>query len=473
MPTRLSLALVFVCGLAVTGPAAPPPAPPAAKAEDEKLTKKQEDEKLLKEHKLATEGPALLDYFKKRTLDDKALDSAGGLVKQLGDSDYFVREKATESLRKIGPGIVPLLRRALLEPDEEVKDRAQTLILALEAKTHPDVTQAAVRLLRAKPPAEAVPVLLNYLPAAENDAVEDEVLNSLAILGVKDGKVDKLFDEALKDRNPTRRAAAGLALGRSGTAEQKKAAQALLTDGDVTVRFRAAQGLLAGHERAGVPVLCALVGEGPMPIGSRAEELLQCLAGGQPPRTPPFTDDDKLRKRARQIWEDWWKQNGKMDLAKADVDLPPFNTSLKAREVIHQYGAALMVNDLEGMKKTVGWPFLAYGNQQMNTKEDAERYVEGNNLPGRGQQGTLVIQGMVGMDTYLTKGQNIQPNEKGFLQDAKKKGDVRLFNVYIQYNPQFNPGQGEEFTLFLRTTGDQVKIIGFGQPRGRNVLEKW
>jgi hypothetical protein len=298
------------------------------------------------------------------------------------------------------------------------------------------------------------------------------VLNALATLGVKDGKIDKLLEDAVKDKQPIRRAAAGLVLGRSGTTDQKKAAEALLTDLDPTIRFRTAQGLLAGHDRAAVPVLCALVGEGPMTVGTRAEELLQCLAGAQPPRTPPFSNDANLRKRARQIWEEWWKQNAKMDLTKAEVDLAPFNLGLKSRELIRQYGAALMINDLDAMKKTVDFPFLAYGNQEMKTREETDRYIEGNNLPGRGQQASLVISGMVSIDKYL-QGQNIQPPEPKFLNDPARKGSVRAYNVYIMYNPLINPNPGEEFTLYIKVTKDQVKIIGFGQPRGRNIIDKW
>jgi hypothetical protein len=466
MPTRYSLALIFLCGFVVIGRGAPPaPAAPAINPEDEKL---------LKERKLSTEAPVLLDYFRKRSLEAKVLDATGDLIKKLGDDDYFVREKATDGLHKRGASVVPMLRRALSDPDEEIKDRAHTLLLALEARTNPALSQAVVRALRAKAPAEAVQVLFDYLPTADSEPTEEEVLNTLAILGVKDGKIDKVLEDSLKDKQPTRRAAAGLVLGRSGTAEQKKLAQALLTDPDPTVRFRTAQGLLAGHDRAAVPVLCTLVGEGPMSVGARAEELLQCLAGTQPPRTPPFTDDAAMRKRSRQIWEEWWKQNTKMDLTKAEVDLAPFNLALKAREVIRQYGVALMVNDVEAMKKLVDAPFIAYGNQVMEKKEDTDRYIEGNNLPGRGQQATVVITGMLNLDKYL-QGPNIQENERTFVtKNAKfKKSDVRAYNVYIAYNPQINPNPGEEFTLFVRISGDQVKIIGFGQPRGRNMLEKW
>ena len=58
-------------------------------------------------------------------------------------------------------------------------------------------------LLRAKAPAETVPVLLTYLPVADSEAVEEEAMNTIAILGVKDGKVDKVLEEALADKSAT------------------------------------------------------------------------------------------------------------------------------------------------------------------------------------------------------------------------------------------------------------------------------
>jgi len=65
-----------------------------------------------------------------------------------------------------------------------------------------------VRALRVKAPADAAAVLLAYLPAAETEAVEEEVLTSLVVLGVHDGKVDAPVVAALKDKVGCRRAAA-------------------------------------------------------------------------------------------------------------------------------------------------------------------------------------------------------------------------------------------------------------------------
>ncbi len=462
MLTRLGLALLFACSCVVLGGDYPPPPAPGApapdKAADEKTTRKQDDEKLLKEKKISTDPAALLDYFKKRTLDAKALDSAADLVKKLGDDDYFVREKATEDLRKGGGGLVPLLRTALTSPDEEIKDRARMLLLTLESKTNPTVTLAVLRLLRSQPPDGTALVLFDYLPVADNESVKDEVLGLLATLGVKDGKVSKFLEDALKDKQPMRRAAAGMVVGRSGTAEQKKTVQALLTDADPNVRFHTAQGLLAGKDRAGVPILCALIGEGPTSLGTRAEDLMQCLAGAQSPQTPPFADDAKVRKKCHKIWEDWWKQNNKMDLSKAEVDLPSFNLALQAREVVRRFGTAVMINDVDTMKKQVDTPFMAYGSQFLNKKNEVDQYMDGNNVPGRNQQGTLVILGTAALD-------KVPPQEKKFVTDLKK--DVRAFNVYFMNNPNINPNPGEECTLYVRVSGDQPKLIGFGQPRQR------
>ena len=79
---------------------------------------------------------------------------------------------------------------------------------------------AAARLIRQRAPEGAAAALLAYAPDADSDAAEDEIVASLAILGVHDGKVDAAVVAALKDKAPACRAAAGVVVGRSGTAEQ-------------------------------------------------------------------------------------------------------------------------------------------------------------------------------------------------------------------------------------------------------------
>ena len=66
---------------------------------------------------------------------------------------------------------------------------------------------------------------------------------------VKAGKLDGLLVKALADKEPVRRAIAALVVGQFGTDAERKEVQKLLTDANLHVRFRAAQGLLAAYDR--------------------------------------------------------------------------------------------------------------------------------------------------------------------------------------------------------------------------------
>src|SRR5262249_1080189 len=137
------------------------------------------------------------------------------------------------------------------------------------------------------PPAKAIAVLLAYVPFADDDSVEDEVLGALSVLSVRGERTDPQFAAALADPLAPRRAAAGYVLGRAGTPDQPREVRRLLDDPAPEVRFRAAQGLLAAGDRAAVPVLIDLLGKAPDAWRWRVEEALQRLAAGRAPQLPP------------------------------------------------------------------------------------------------------------------------------------------------------------------------------------------
>ena len=144
-----------------------------------------------------------------------------------------------------------------------------------------------------------------------------------------DGKVDAFVVAALKDKQANRRAAAGVAVGRSGTPEQRAEVQALLADPDPRVRFRAAQGLLAGRDRAGIPALVALVKDGPTDLAFRSSELLSCAIGVRAPRVP-FGEDPaapSLRQSLGSLGENTPQR--RRTFSRADADLPAFNPALR------------------------------------------------------------------------------------------------------------------------------------------------
>ena len=418
-----------------------------------------DDEKLLKAAKIATEGPALLDYFRKRTITPKDREKINRLVRLLGDDSFKVREQASDDLLALGISALPQLRLALTNPDEEIRTRAREGIEAIQSKINPALTVAVIRVLCVKAVPETVKTLLEFLPDAESEAVTEEALTTLAVLGVKENKVDPLLVDALKDKQPTRRAAAALVLGRSGTTEQRKAVQALLTDPDVRVRFRAAQGLLAARERLAIPTFIALLSDAPPEVASRAEELLSCVAGARTLRMP-ISDNAQQNRAVRSAWEQWWTQNAKIDLSRADVDLPRFNASLQARETARLFAAAILAGDKDKLDKLIETPFYCAGERTLLKRELVSQYMTGvmQNMINQGLAVAPAVAGTMTVEEYLKT--LPQPQAQQLLPMRKK--DVRV--VLMQW-PQ-NPNRGNlgvvagQSAIFVRVAGEQPQVLG-------------
>lgn len=430
----------------------------AAHGADAPAADTAEDEKLLKAAKVPTDGPGLLEYFKKRTPADADRERVADLIKQLGSDSFAVRHKASTDLVALGPAALAPLRRALNDPDEEVKQRARDCMAALLRGRGPTVSAAAVRLLRARKPAAAVAVLLAYLPSADDETVEEEVLITLTELGARDGKLDAVLPAALQDKAPARRAAAALIVGRSGTAEQKSAVQALLADADAKVRFRAAQGLLAGRDKAGVPALIALLADGPMDLAYPAEDLLLAAAGPRAPKAP-LSDNANVRRRCRDSWNGWWKAyGGKLDLAKAEVDLPWLNPTQQVRDVARKFLAAAVRGDVAALKRLTDAPFYFTG-QVFSNRQDLDRELEirggGHRMPSPPPSFTLT--GLSTADDYL---KTAQAEEKNFFGQVRKN-EVRVVLA------RGDPGGGvETVSIFVRTAGGRCRVIGISNPSG-------
>ncbi len=273
-----------------------------------------QDEKLLRDAHVSPDGPALLDFFRARTLTDAQKAGLGELIEKLGDDAFDVREKASADLVRAGRLAVPLLRPALHARDAEIARRAADCLRAIERGDDLALTAAAARVLAARRPDGAVEVLLAYLPAAPDEATEEAVVAALGATGLRDGKAHAALVAALKDREPARRAAAASVVARAG-AEQRKAVVPLLTGADVRVRFRAAAALARAGEKAAVPALIALVEEGTPQIAWQSEDLLFRAAG--PEAKVPALGPGADGTRCRRAWDEWWKENGaRLDLGR-------------------------------------------------------------------------------------------------------------------------------------------------------------
>ena len=188
-------------------------------------------------------------------------------------------------------------------------------------------------LLRERKTPGSVPQLLNFLPFAANDMVEDEMVTTVLTLTIDQKKIAPELAAALTDPNALRRAVAALVLGREGSDRQRDEVRKLLADKDAGVRLRAAQGLLCARSKSGVTVLVELLADGPFRYAEQAEDLLQRLAGESVPQVA-LADNKAAREKGQEAWKKWWQtEEARLDLTKSDVDLFFSNTHQRCRVV--------------------------------------------------------------------------------------------------------------------------------------------
>jgi hypothetical protein len=424
------------------------------------------DEKLLTDAGLKHDRAGLLDFIRKRTGKDTDLERVPGLVAKLGDEKFATRWTASQDLRGIKPpeSIAGQLRRlGLAHTDVEVRDQCRVLLRAIEkeATASPQLAAAAARLLRRGKPDGALAVLLAYLPYAPDEQAEDEVITALALLAIKDGKVDEAISAALKDTVPARKGLAAMFLGRSGTAEEKKPVAVLLEDKDSLLRLRAAQGLLAGHDKAAVPTLFALLTDSPLEQAIQAEDLLACLSAGRSGPRIPLGETEASRKKCREAWETWWKANdSKVDLAKLEVDLSPFNSTLRTRQTIRGFLLGFNRGDFNAVATLSDVPFHANpGPQHYTERQQVDSFWSNNLVSTQQQRLTLGAGSLVKLEDYL---RTAPADEKQALADLQQD-NYRALYVYTYINGQYAPNNAMWHALLLHVDGPQVRICGTGQ----------
>jgi hypothetical protein len=308
-----SCTLFFRFGLYLALGAAPAGRTGAA-AENETL---KEDEKLLHAHGVRTDGAGLLDYFRSRTPTASIQQRLDTLILQLGHKCYAKRIQAEKALIKCGPVARRHLEKAMKAEDLEVANRAGKCLTRINNGLAPSLSEAAARVLVRRKPAGAVETLLAYIPSADDETALEEILTALRTLGIRKNHPDAALVKALSDPHPARRAAAASVVGRLRSAENRPEVVKLLKDKEHAVRFRAAQALLAAKDPAGVCGLIELLADAPGDMADRVEGLLLPIAGEKAAAFARGGDSAKERKKWRDAWAGWWKENGaRIDLTR-------------------------------------------------------------------------------------------------------------------------------------------------------------
>jgi hypothetical protein len=189
------------------------------------------DERALKAAGVAVDGPGLVTFLRGQVRSDADKENVQKLIKQLADEAYQVREKAAETLIRLGPVARSDLRQASRDDDPEVARRAKQCLARIDEVQGPEQVSAAVRLLALRKPAGAAEALLALVPSMTDEAMKNELLAALTAVAVRDGKPAPAVVQALQDNKPIVKAAAAAVLGRDGGAYAQQPGRRLFLTG--------------------------------------------------------------------------------------------------------------------------------------------------------------------------------------------------------------------------------------------------
>jgi hypothetical protein len=280
----------------------------------------EEDEAIVKKAGVRGDSESLVQFLRRRSLNEAKRSEVRGWVRDLGSARFTTRQKATRQLLALGPPVLPYLQQALTNPDVEVVSRARRCLDQIRHGPGPELPAAVVRLLVQRRPNRTIETLLSYLPSAESEAVAEEVVGGLERLTERAGNIDPALRAALRDRATARRGAAAYVLGRRGGAADRAEVRRVLRDPDPQVRLEAAHGLTAGGDKGAVPVLLALIKEGPELVAGQADDVLRRIAGETAPDIFFAGKDVEGRRSTALAWDNWWQRYGhKIDWRRVDI----------------------------------------------------------------------------------------------------------------------------------------------------------
>lgn len=364
------------------------------------------DEKILRDARLPTDGPGLLDYLRKQAGPQGGEVRIKALIRVLGDRSFRVRQKASAELITFKAQARPFLLQAVNDTDVEIARRARECLTHLQGDAG-DVDTAAVRVLAARAPEGTLPVLVACIPGARSERTLAAIEAALITLS-RPGKPDPALLAALTGKDPAARAVAAVVLHRT-CADQRPAALQVLKDEDLQARIRAARGLAMAGVKEAVPVLIDLLALLPADQAWQAEELLLRLTELQVP-TVVLAQTKAEREKCQAAWSTWWKKNaGTADLARLAPVKPLGNlvlTMLDTGELMEIDAAGKTLWQINGLGTVLDVQFLPKDRvllAEYEAKRVSERDKKGNILWEYKDlaEGPLTVQRLQNGNTFI------------------------------------------------------------------------
>jgi hypothetical protein len=254
----------------------------------------------------------------------------------------------------------------------------------------------------------------------------------------------------------------------------------LLADPDAAVRYQAAYTVFAARDKAAVPVLVALLDNGPVELARKAEELLVGVSP-EPVSKTELTEKSSDRRKVREAWAAWWRTNGgKVDMSQVTLDTR-IAREMRARQITTRCLNAFLHLDVVAFKKTVKFPcylpFGPNGNGEIKSGQQIDQFFKliesqgGKQAKEQFKRIKFKVTTVGGLEQFLKIPLD---NNRRFMAAQRQLEDKflkrypkrEMLITYVAATMDGRP-QPEEVVVFVRMTGGRAWVVGLGQGRGQ------
>jgi hypothetical protein len=183
----------------------------------------------------------------------------------------------------------------LIEPD------SNAIKLLLQSN---QVTPALIRLITLARPANAIEIILAYIPSCNDDNIQDLLGECLGLYLNDQNTPPPALIAASTSSIEEIRTFAGRVLAQSPNEIAQKTCTTLLSDSSVRVRFEVARESIKNQNKSAIPTLIELMTKVP---AEKAEAIDQTLRAIAKEKSPESKNDSKADAAA---WNTWWQKEG-------------------------------------------------------------------------------------------------------------------------------------------------------------------
>ena len=183
----------------------------------------------------------------------------------------------------------------LIEPD------SNAIKLLLQSN---QITPALIRMITLVRPANAIEIILDYIPSCNDDNIQDLLGECLELYLNGQNTIPPALIAASTSNIEELRTFAGKVLAQSPNEIAQKTCTTLLADSSVRVRFEVARESIKNQNKSAIPVLIELMTKVSAEKAETIDQTLRAIAKG---KSPESKNDSKMDAAA---WNTWWRKEG-------------------------------------------------------------------------------------------------------------------------------------------------------------------